>query len=237
MGKRKQDFPQKDMATKKYRTANKAGMGILRAKKAAMAVKYGMRSERTPEVKFIDVHQNATSISNAGQVQLLNGSVEGSAYNNRIGQKIELTSISVEFVIGNATLTTGQGFPFGGTDVVKVALVYDKQTNGAALAYSDVFQSSASAQAPFGERNVNNLERFEVLKSGTYKIDTASNIAVHDSWYIPCHHQVRYNGSNAGTVGDIQTGSIYLVYADQGTVTTGAPLQIIGDYRVRFHDL
>lgn len=205
-------------------------------KKAALAKRFGTHGESSPEVKYTEV-QFDSAMSNAGQIQLLNGCVEGTAITNRIGQKIELTSVSVDFQLAGATLTTAQGFPYAGVDAVRVALVYDRQPNGAALTYANVFNNNNVEQAPLSKRNMNFTDRFEVLKSQLYRIDTASNISITDSWYISTKHDVRYGGSNNGDITDIETGSLYLIFADQGTVTTGTPLHIIGSVRCRFHDM
>lgn len=151
-----------------------------------------------------------------------------------------MTSVSVDFAIAALGAVTGaNGYPFNGNvDAINVFLVYDRQSNGAAPAFTDIYNGSGSALAPFGHRNVNNLERFEVLKKGTYKIDSASNNMIRDSWYLPMHHETRYNGGNAGTIADIQTGSIYLVFVDQNTAVVGAASMAADvDCRVRFHDM
>lgn len=217
----------------KIKQSSKRRYGL---KSMSLKQKYGTKSDSSPEVKFIDtsvnVNPNAT-----GTVLLLNACVEGSDYNNRIGRKIELTSVeySLVFAGGTGDLGTGATYPEN-IDVGMFSLVYDKQSNGAAPAWSDVYTVSGSVISPFSHRNVNNLDRFVVLATDRLTISVAGPNSAMCNRYIRTKHDVRFNSGNAGTIADINSGGLFLVYADQNTAGTQLTT-LYGRVRVRYHDI
>lgn len=221
---------------KKRYAAAKIIQTAFRNKKAAKSLKqkYTTPSGGTPEVKFID-SIISTAVTFAGQINLLNGCVQGTDFNNRIGRKIEITSISVDLIFGGGTLTSAN-YVLGNCDKVRNALVWDKQPNQTGATYADIFTTASAATAPMSTRNVNNLERFEILKVWDQTIDTAGNLCAYMKDYIKCKLDVRYDNSNVGTVVDIITGALLLVSCDQNN--TGVNQNTIqGQIRVRFRDM
>jgi hypothetical protein len=129
---------------------------------------------------------------------------------------------------------TCQVTPTTGVDQIqRVLLVYDKQTNGAALSLSDVL-STPSVDA---DMNLNNEMRFKLLVDDRYHLNAAAEpgsmrVIRHD---YATQRMVRFNSGNAGTVADIATGSLYLIVI--GSVVAGATAGFVsGRTRVRFTD-
>lgn len=234
MGKRKADYPQKNIAVKKYRAAAKASM----AKKSLQA-KYRDSQGSSPEVKFYDENINSTSITTAGFCQCINDMVQGDDYNNRVGRKIEMTSVTFQGTIAQ----TAANFAAAGSGVVtgvanfRCAIVYDKQpTPGTTVSPQDVYNNVTSVLSPYQPRNVNNIERFEVLKVWNETLDTANRLSCPIECYIKMNKETRFNATDGGTVADITTGTLYfLAWSD---VTSGANNpSVVGISRVRFKDL
>lgn len=205
-------------------------------KKLGLRKKFGTKSESSPEVKFIDTAiSDSTTVSSTGVVALINGCTEGTDAINRIGRKIEMTSIQYNMVF-QANLSSMSTSGIGEADVMKFAVVYDRQTNGAAPAWSDVYDQNTASYSPFAHRNINNLDRFEVLAEEIINLSSGGPNGVCFSRYIKTKHDVRFNTGNAGTSADIQTGGLYILYADQVALANHFGI-LTGKIRVRFHDL
>lgn len=205
------------------------------AKKSAAAQKFGTRAERTPEVKFIDTAWAVTHIDNVGEVQLLNGMVEGTTVSERIGQKVEATSVDVNWTVMNADLSGSTNVV--GVNTVRVSLVFDRQPNQTAATYANVYTPNTVVETPQGHRLINNTDRFEVLKTEMFTLDTADRLSMCGSWYIPMHHETRFAGSNNGDVTDITTGALYLMYSSDQTTAGNAGPSLNAHARYRFKDM
>lgn len=124
--------------------------------------------KRGPELKCVDFYgagvapQIQLISSSAPSITLVNGCAVGTNFNNRIGRSIHMKSLRIRgaiFPSGNAGTTAGE--------YLSIYCVYDRQTNGAAPIYPDIFQSVDSGgggnNAVFDFPNLNNSERFIVL--------------------------------------------------------------------------
>lgn len=204
-----------------------------RLKKASLARKFGTKNEVSPEVKFIDTSINSNT-SSTGVVALLNGVVEGTDAINRIGRKIEMSSMEYKLKFAQ-TAGVLVGYPDGGLSF-RMAIVYDRQPNAAALAWTDVFDQNANVLTPYSGRNINNLDRFEVLAQEFCVISSGGPNNVIMSRYVKMSHDVRFNAGNAGTIADITSGALFCIFADDNN--TGANFAtLFGRIRVRFHDM
>ncbi len=95
----------------------------------------------------------------------LNTVVQGEGENQRDGRKMIMKSISVNGLIGSAPQTNETAADPGAT--ILVALVWDKQTNGALLNSENVYvnPSGANVGAVLPYRNLQYISRFKVLAS------------------------------------------------------------------------
>lgn len=196
--------------------------------------RFGVRVQMGPEVKNVDTNFLDVQPSSTGAVTLLNGMVQGTSTVTRIGQKIEMTSCQIKFGWYSNTIsnTTTPGF-----DLVQMSLVYDKQSNGAAPSWSDIFTDSTAINAPCGARNVNNLDRFVVLKTFHSVITSGGPTGEYFEGYVPMKHDVRYNTGTAGTVADIQSGALYLAYSSTNAIANVANSgKLIANIRLSFKD-
>lgn len=151
--------------------------------------------------------------------------VQGSDMFQRIGRRVTIRSIQVRgsmYLEQSSTLAVGQTVQQDG----KVMLIYDSQPNGTLASAADIW---SVAGTPFSFMNLNNRDRFKVLRSECYTFDPIiissvatqavaclNNTSFDFDWYIKCNLEVTFNGTNAGTVADIATGCLILAFIGSG---------------------
>ena len=129
------------------------------------------------EVKQYDTGVQTDSIpqnndQTGGELMPTEGSItcpaQGTAYNQRIGNRIQPVSFMIK---GQVTVAARLGTI--ASDVsnpvnVRIALVYDTQCNGAEASSEDVWEAvSAASNIPFAQRNPQYMTRFRILKEWT----------------------------------------------------------------------
>lgn len=196
------------------------------------------------ERKVIDLAVGNYAADATGTITLLNGCVQGSDYDERIGRKIVLSSV---FIRG-CVLTELSGGPTAGVSkaqMVRFVLFVDMQPNGAAPNVTDLLVSSN----PRSQLNLNNRDRFKVIKDQCFVFDpyiyfdqaatqaevTASNQIKQVKCYKKLNMETIFNSGNAGTIGDITSGALYMLWlGDISGGTADALAQL--STRVRFYD-
>lgn len=186
------------------------------------------------EMKFNDYEITTPSAlglySAATVASAINGIASGTDYNQRIGRIINLQSLEFSYDVRC-------DFAANAYTATKVVIVYDKQTNGAAPFYSDMYFTTAL----HSRKNVNNEDRFvilheEIICQGIG--ETASvpgamqNSIVRRKGYIKLRGlKTMYTGVG-GTVGSIDSGGLFVVAVNDN----GSHSFIAGAFRVRFYD-
>lgn len=112
-----------------------------------------------PEVKAVDVIAT-TNVSSTQFIAELNQLSAGTESYNRIGKQVQMHSLRF---VGSFSL-----FPRNAVqETIRVALIYDRQPNGSAPSWADIFTSvdntGATTSIPWSMPNVANLDRFKVL--------------------------------------------------------------------------
>lgn len=179
----------------------------------------------TGEFKSVDTVVSQ-AIDQTGAVTLVNGIARGDEINERNGR--ELTMRSIQFN-ARAYATSGTG----SDQIGRVLIVYDRQTNAAALTGAQVL-ASFDTNSP---RNLENRRRFKILKDWRFPINAAGESGSHRvlQFYRRLRHPVTFNSGDAGTVADITTGSIYVLSI--GTNVAGATAgSLVGTCRIRYQD-
>ena len=116
-----------------------------------------------PELKSVD-YNNVKYFDNvatgASTFFVLNGIHVGPGFYQRTGRQIKMRSIQFKYTIEPITYPAPM-------DQLRVAIVFDRQPNGAYPALSDIFQDVDSAGTvktdPESFLNLNNRERFRIL--------------------------------------------------------------------------
>jgi len=232
--------------TAKWRTSVKSkGIKVQRTKtvdrsaqlKAIRAMAQGLNAAgrglilAPGELKSVDVATVNLAANTTGAVLLLNGVERGTAYNQRVGNQYSIKSISMK-LMSKVTATTGI------EQTHRIMLVWDKHTNATALDPA-VLLTSVSVTA---HKAIQYRTRFWVLMDKTVHLNGIAEAGVdnpngtrHIDWYKKITLNVQNNDSNAATVADITSGSLYLIVI--GTVAAGATAgSLTGSTRLRFSD-
>lgn len=191
-----------------------------------LQIPYGFPGGALSEMKSTTVGIS-TDASSTETITLLNGLTMGTAaIDNRIGRSIMMKSIEVFLRFTPKGANTG--------DHVLLSVVYDRQTNAATPAWTDVY--NADDDKGF-MRNVYSKRRFKVLHKAlipTPKAGADFPYVPHE-FYRKLRHPVEYNSGNAGTVADITTGGLFLMY--RAVAAAGADaVTVAGHCRTRYLD-
>jgi len=167
-----------------------------------------------------------TAAAGAGASQLLNGLVPDSTATGRIGRRVLMKSLYIRVVTALQATSAG-GAP------IRMLVVYDKQANAAAPAVTDVLATNEFVSI----NNISNRDRFVTLVDQVIPtIGTGTEFAKSHVVYKKINLPVQFNAGTAGTIADVTSGSVYITFAQSGSITTAGPL-ITYYARVRYSDM
>lgn len=215
-------------ATKKKKGSKKFRKGYSRT-----SGYYGRFGGDSGEDKFFDTSLNFTvdttgEVPATGQLALI---PQGVTESTRVGRKCVLTSISI-----HAFLQFVPAAAATAATIVALYLMQDTQTNGAAAAATDVFNSTDFVS---GHRNLSNSQRFLILKKWLVTmvapsgVTTAYNNVIRPwHYYRRCKIPMEYS-STTGALTEIRTNNIFLMAS---ALSSDDTVTINGQCRVRFSD-
>lgn len=184
---------------------------------------------KTGELKFVDTVCTQGVIFAAvtfGAGTLLNGLASGSTATTRVGRKVTIKSMMLRWNYNMGATSTGGC-------VLRILIVYDKQSNATAPAITDILATDDWMSA----NNLSNRDRFVTLSDViTAPVGVSSDFEIGDMIYKRLNLETNFNAGNAGTVGDITSGAIYLFVAQSGSMAT-ANGAFTASARVRYSDL
>jgi len=168
------------------------------------------------ELKFKDtsaatvITAGVATFTTPGAAFLLNGLVPDSTATGRIGRRVNIKSLYVRLVWGAGSASTGSA-------PLRVLIVYDKQANATAPAVTDVVVTDAFTSM----NNISNRDRFVTLCDKIVEpCGVGVSLAVSEMFYKKLNLPVQFNAGTAGTIGDITSGSIYIMFAQSGNIAT-----------------
>lgn len=158
------------------------------------------------EFKNVDINSSATAVA-GGNVLLLNATTQGDGQTNREGSSFRMKSVDVRFLIN---YNGAAGF-----NATRVMLVLDRQTNGIAPAVTDILATN-TIDSP---RNLDYRKRFKILSDKVYLVGANSQPQRYSQVYkkLDVHTQC-FASSNLGTVADISTHGLFLVFLSDQAV-------------------
>jgi len=207
----------------------------------------------TAEVKTVD-----TIVGNAGGIafplnttnnnlQYCNLIAVGSGFNNRVGRRIEMQSLHLTGFIKQTANTTTTN------DYVRIAVVYDRQPNGASTVFNNVFLDydaiSGTSTTSLSGLNPDERERYAILADIRLELPasnhtngtTGSTDGAMPSFEINRFIKLRnllthYSAdSSPPVIGDISTGALFVI--TQGTFSSGNDgWQAVLKWRLRYKD-
>jgi len=182
-----------------------------------------------PELKNVDLaYAQAITISSGQWVAAsvnnhLTAISQGVSDVQRIGRKVTLKSLLVNWSWGGSNITGGAQ--------LRVLILYDKQTDGQFPAVNEVVEQN-DFHSPL---DLARQDRFILLGSFlTPPVSAQNNLNVSGRFYKKMNLPMLFSGAG-GTIGDIVSGSIFMMCAQQDGVTGGTP-QFQYYARVRFTD-
>lgn len=188
------------------------------------------------EKKFLDTSVTlfVTGV-NTGSITLLNGISQGTTSSTRIGSRIEIKSVQFRGNFQSGTVATG-------VTPLRVKIIYDKESNGAAPNVTDIMAQDSID----GLNNLNTAGRFITVFDQTWQPYTgigagslgpgAAQAQILDG-YVKCNLPTKYNGGNAGTVADISSGSLYVLAWSNGVTFGSTGFDGSGHFRIRYTDI
>lgn len=177
------------------------------------------------EYKTIDYlnHTSQQPYTGASVITCLNQVARGDDYNERIGRSIKNASVQLDFdAYHNTTDTTT-------FTVVRWMLIIDKEANGAVPAVTDILTTENTTSF----RNLTNRRRFVIIKDARILLDN-NRESRSVKYFRRLALKTIFNSGDAGTVADIDSGSLLLVLITNAAEAYKPLLQITS--RVRFID-
>lgn len=196
------------------------------------------------ERKFFDINTATYQVNTTGSFTLLHIPTLGSDFTNRIGRKTMLKSLYIRGYL-NLEAAANPSTPVAvAAQQLRLIIFCDNQPNGAAPAVTDLLKEAL----PSSQLNANNRDRFKIIKDKTYVFDpflvstTASQAIATNSRtiadikiYKKLAVETIFNGTNGGTIGDINSGAVYMFWIGSFAAGAGDSNAIVST-RVRFDD-
>lgn len=176
------------------------------------------------EKKMFDVTETTYSCpltASFGTAILLNGIVQGSGSNERLGRRFVMTSLEFRARM-TATAPAGQ---------FRTVVVYDKQSNFGATIATDVFLTNGFTSMT----NPANLGRYVKI------IDEVSDTAPSTQLTTACHYYRKFRldahcTGTSGTAAAFSNGSVWLLIANNADFTVGVASTVDYSCRIRYQD-
>lgn len=182
------------------------------------------------ELKYRTLTNNSFLVQDVSQVYNLTQIARGAGPDERIGNRVIVTRITVEgYVIA------GTGGLFNPFDML---IVYDKMPPGFAPSWSDIMSTTAGASIT----NMDSNDRFIILKRfrgiiNGNQVPTTGGEVYKVSWSGKFNLPVEWRNSPTSTYGDFQTGVIF--FTVRGTASSALPATVSSallSFRLRYYD-
>lgn len=221
-GRRK--YPRRKQSSWYSRIGGYVSSGVKTAAMAASALKTAnyIAGLINVEKKFYDTSASGAVSSASPGTLALSDVAQGTAYNQRDGNSVKASSLFIRgSVVTNPSLAGSYG------QNLRVVVVRDKDNQGSAPSYTDVFETS-SIYSPV---NHVNGSRFDILHDKLYSC-TVQNAVHNFKHYIPLNSHIKWSGTLGNTY---KEGHIFMLYtSDTSTVSNQPTVNVYN--RVRYVD-
>jgi hypothetical protein len=167
------------------------------------------------EPKNLDISNTYTLSGTTGTLVLLNAITQGVTGNSRTGRQVKLDHLRLNFTF-TASSAESQ-------DAVRIIVLIDKESRGAAPAVGDVLTNSTfGLGALLSSHNFDNVPtRFKILADEvvciqpTVAVNSTNTVwntnIFHRLFHIKLKQNVHYYNTSAGTIADIDSGALYFI--------------------------
>lgn len=174
----------------------------------------GTRFRPGGELKYFDHALGNTVLSDAGTIDdSLNLVPQGNGASQRVGRKFTIRKVHMR---GTCRTVDDLALQTQGKAVIRLMLVWDKQANGAPATPGDVLQDAGGSTRWDTYRNLENVNRFKVLKEKVWDLnnlqrEAAGTIGVARafSWDVRCNIPVEMGQGNAIT--DVRSNNVFVL--------------------------
>lgn len=201
---------------------------------------YGAKGEK----KFYDINTATYQVNTTGSITLLFVPQLGTDFNARIGRKTKVTSLYIRGRLQNEIAGSVQTGNIAAQQARMIVFI-DLQPNGAAPAVTDVLVEAL----PSSQLNANNRDRFLIVKDKVFYFDpvinqttaTQSQAAFNRTGYNiklykKCAIETIFNATNGGTIGDISSGAVYMMWIGSTAAGVNTDVNAIVSTRCRYLD-
>lgn len=204
----------------------------------------GYYGSSVQERKVSDISTAVYQVNTTGSITLLHNPVLGSDYTQRIGRKTSIKSLYVRGLVQLELAAIGMPGATGAC-MARMIIFIDSQPNGAVPAITDLLVEAL----PQSQLNLNNRDRFRIVKDREYVYDpflvsTTATQAIANwgrvihpvKMYKKLNIETVFNGTNGGTIADINTGALYMLWVGNLGAGTNVDMNAIVSTRVRYKD-
>lgn len=142
-----------------------------------------------PERKKLDISVGSTGVGTTVPylTSLLNNLGQGTDANNRVGDRILVKGMDFQFNFAAVQSTA--------VSYLDMFLVWDKQPDGTICSVTDIFNTNTTNLT---YQNIQNLERFVVLRRTRIHLDSGCGLSDIATWHIDLDASTRFPGSTPG---------------------------------------
>lgn len=179
-----------------------------------------------PEIKWKDTSVNSV-LDNTGDIVLLNGLLQGTTAQNRVGRKAFMKYITVN---GYAQVNGTTGLD----QVCRVLFLISKDPNGVAPTIADVLQTANVESL----RNMKRNEDYRILKSFEFTLNASAKPGNKKlvKYFKKLSFPTDYALANNGNITDIEQNAIYMITL--GTLNAGSTAgTFIANIRIGYSDI
>lgn len=224
------------LSANSYPNAKRFKANVVLPRSLATRVRSLLRNVEVKELP-LNTGPSAGFFTAAGTVSALNLVAQGAGDNQRVGQHIKSDSIwiSVNVELSDATATTSLPITFYG--MVRVMLVWDKQTNGALPAVTDILTNATATS----DLNHIHRDRFTIIydqvrSMANSSASAGSNMSTHFTCRKKISRDVEFQ-TTAGNIGAIATGGLYMLCISTQSAGGGPVPLTFFDTNYKYTDL
>lgn len=182
---------------------------------------------RGAEIKVVDLPKQTNFLYSTSAIYLLNATLEGAAFYNRIGRKVNMKSLHL---VGDITKQRIEEPSPGSTteSYARLMILYDRQPNGSFPTPQDILTdydaTGTTSSTAYSGLNMNNRDRFIVLRDTRISLcsPTDADMIASDStlttskrelnYFVPLKDLESVYKASTGAIGDLTTGALYFFF-------------------------
>lgn len=176
------------------------------------------------------------NMDNIAQTLLINGITLGTQQGQRVGNRIRLKR-----AVGRVNFSQSGAAATLAPNSVRLLVVLDKQPNGAAPSYTQLFTNTTAGEEYLSAINVDGEKRYKVLydKLFTLQVHGGSTNTPEEKTVrinIPLHKVITvYNGTGS-TVAAVNTNALHFMYLSDTSSAAANPVVISAQWEIRYED-